>query len=192
MRVSCACGRNTWHDAFRLAVGRLLSVRVICIRNDIEYFFFEHGLCRISHRLQAAVIGCIQHNIMRDDDCVLSINGALQVICRLGISAHHHEARFRLWMLLQLFQSGLYASAIELWRLLTIQLFHAFEIFLQLEALARGVDTCYGTELASIDCNPLAADQSAAFREANKFRSSSSHCLSVHTPELGDGFVVRI
>lgn len=38
----------------------------------------------------------------------------------------------------------------------------------------------------------LAADQPAAFREANEFRSSSRHSFTVHASELGDGFVVRI
>ncbi len=67
---------------------------------------------------------------MGDDQRMLSIDCALQIIGRLSVATHHHEADLRFRMMLQLFERGLHASAIEFRGLLGIQLLHTVEIAL--------------------------------------------------------------
>src|SRR5579875_1789660 len=80
---------------------------------------------------------------MGDDQRMLGIDRTLQVVGGLRVSTPHHEADLRLRMMLQLFQRGLQASVVELWRLLTIQFLHAVEtLFGSFFVFAFVVNSC--------------------------------------------------
>jgi hypothetical protein len=84
MRVPGPRSGNARHNAFGLALGSLLSIRVPCVCNDIKVFPPKYSLCSVGHRLQASIVRRVQHHIVRDDQRMLGIDCALQVYMQVA------------------------------------------------------------------------------------------------------------
>lgn len=67
----------------------LLAVGVARIGHQMEGVLRQRLRCGFAHRLQAAVVPGLRVDVVRDDDCVLRIDGGLYVVVRPLALEHH-------------------------------------------------------------------------------------------------------
>lgn len=98
------------HHARRFAAAGLGTVGVAGVRDDVERIGIERLLRGLGHRLQTAVVACIQHHTVRRDEGVFRVDRSLHILRRVMGPGHRHEARFRLRVLLQFLERSLHGG----------------------------------------------------------------------------------
>jgi hypothetical protein len=100
--VNRAHDGNMRDHACRFAVSHLFSIGVAGVRHYLEAIYPKCSLCSLSHWLEAPNIRCIKDDSMCHDLRMLRVNCSLNVVRRESLLTYQHEARFRLWILLEL------------------------------------------------------------------------------------------
>ena len=86
----------------RLAVSNLFPIGITGVRHYLKTVYPKRCLCSLGHWLEASNIRRIKHYSMCNDQRMFRVDGSLNAVRREGLLTYKHEARFRLWVLLEL------------------------------------------------------------------------------------------